>query len=159
MSEAETPVSALDRALGLSRLIVEEWPALRADFQRFYGMDLADAVAGGPDGHGIGLRDLGDLIGGLPQESALAASQGWHWTTLDELMALTVEITHQGTWASFQTMGASFASAGIKTRPKPPKPLRIPRPGEPDKQKSKSPETVADVISMFAAAGALDARR
>lgn len=153
MGPVEGQMSALDRAAGLAAFIVDNWGPLRADFRRFYGLDLAEAVGGGPDGWGLGLRDLQDLIAGLPPESAVAARHGWHWTQRDEMAAALVEIAHQNAWATGAIMRASYAA--IRRRPpRPQKPLRVPRPIDQSRRGVKA-RSVADVIAMFTAAGAL----
>lgn len=46
--------------------LTDEWGALEADFQRFYGLDLRRLLWV----EGVGCRRLWDLISGLPDGSA-----------------------------------------------------------------------------------------
>lgn len=110
-----------DLAMSLVRLLEEHWDALDADFQRFYGLDLA-AACWGPEE--IGLRRLHVLIQHLPTDSALSRSMGWAWDDHREMTATLVELQHDQA-VSARALVQAFS--GKKFRG-PPEPLRWPRP-------------------------------
>lgn len=75
-------------------MLIEHWPAIEADFRRFYHLDLPDLVFGS---HPATARRIEVLIGALPAESTLIAQdldpghRGWGNT--EELLALLLETT------------------------------------------------------------------
>lgn len=73
-------------------MLVEHWPAIEADFRRFYQLDLPDLVFGE---HPATARRLEVLIGGLPADSSLIAQdldpEHRGWGNAEELLALLLE--------------------------------------------------------------------
>ena len=89
---------------------------LRADFQRFYGLDL-DMV-----GHGIRCRRAADLATRLPREACVwqAFDKRMEWTVTDWLLASIADNTNFIAWT--KTKDASRRGAKWKGR--------VARPGE-----------------------------
>jgi hypothetical protein len=125
--------------LGLCELIDEYGAALLADFRRFYGIDLAEALYGSQP---IAPRLLLALAEELPDESALAAAVrgGPHhrgWTVTAHLMASVIDAVGEAAWVT--------AQANSKKRVR--RPHRFPRPTSPRRR----PVTVAALAERFGA--------
>lgn len=79
----------------------------------------------GQDLRVMGLRRIRVLIAGLPRDSVTvrATTPEAEWSTTDHLLAGLIEVIDQTSWRPVMP----HAKQGWK----PPKPLHIPRPGEP----------------------------
>lgn len=124
--------------LSLGRLVVSYFEPIEADFVRYYRTDLRDALWG-PEP--IGVRRLRALVMNLPLESAFGrgvygAPGPGSWGNAEELLAANVETTH----SVVRSIIAGFAMFAKAPKPKPPRPLSIPRPGK----KSRETEGAVD---------------
>nr|DAF39960.1 MAG TPA: protein of unknown function (DUF5361) [Caudoviricetes sp.] len=97
-------------------MLVKAPDSLRADFQRFYGLDLDDV------GHGIRCRRAADLAAHLPPEACVwrVLDPRMEWTVTDWLLAEIADNTGFNAWT--KTKDASRANARWKGR--------ITRPGD-----------------------------
>lgn len=127
---------------GARRFIERYGAVLEGDFQRYYGIDLAEAVSPG-EGQ-LTTRRLLALIYGLPAESAtvreLTDGQAG-WTSTDELLLHLVNLVqlwrHEWTLAHVsETDAASIPEPVLLTRPWEPDgqpgPVAVAAPPEPD---------------------------
>lgn len=98
----------------LVKLLRTSRAALRADFQRFYGLDL-DTL-----GHGLSVVRASDLAAYLPPDAAIyrESNPDWQWTLENQLLPAQVDALRWLVW--------SKTTDGQRNRnhPKP-----IPRPG------------------------------
>lgn len=129
---------------------MERFEALEADFARYYGVDLRAACWGD---HPVGMRRLRALIRGLPLDSALGRSVAPHrleWSTTEELLATLIEVTDAG--------NVMFFAAHSKPGTPRPRPIRVPRPGQPDgngaepARRRRRPATADDMRRFFGGA-------
>lgn len=104
------------------------WASTEADFQRYYGLNLAQACYGASP---LGTRRLMALLRGLPQESnfqrELNPDTGWGYQ--EELLALLAELMDYGN-------RLFYAAAPFKSKKKM-EPIKIPRPGGEKREKKK----------------------
>ena len=107
--------------------------ALRADFQRFYGLDLDEV------GHSVRVRRAADLAARLPAEARTwqAFDPRAAWTASDWLLAAIADNTGFLAWC--KTKDASRRGAKWKGR--------IPRPGE--RQAARSADTTAADVDVI----------
>lgn len=103
----------------------DHFEALEADFQRYYQIDLANALYGPQP---LGARRFVALIKWLPPEAAIWRATSTTWTTDNELAALTIEM--------LDSLRRLYIQAHSKKGGTPPKPIEIPRPW---KRKEKAP--------------------
>lgn len=74
-------------ALAAAACVEGYYPAVEADFQRFYGVDARDVLTGR-----IGVRRLTSLLEGMPADSALAREVlGSDWTSDTALLAVIAD--------------------------------------------------------------------
>lgn len=102
--------------------------------QRFYGLDLGEAIWGTCALSG---RRLGALVTGLPHDGALGVALGAYtpgWGTLEDLMALVAEIGHEGN----RILMAAHSEKGATI----PESLHIPRPHDPPPPERRMASTV-----------------
>lgn len=132
--------------LALSHIVDAHFGALEADFQRYYNLDLRRALWGEA---AIGARRLINLIEWLPPESALARScdplyAGTGWDNKTELLATIAELVDQHS--------RMFFIANSKKGTHPPKPIKIPRPGQ--RQEGRKTMDSVQAMNTIWAAGA-----
>lgn len=92
--------------------------ALRADFQRFYGLNLDDL------GKTYGVLHAAELAAHLPPESATMLAVAGGWSKTDLLLATLIDDFRFYMWAK--------SGGKAKNRPKP-----IPRPGVVDESRKR----------------------
>lgn len=129
-------------SLGLCELIDTHGAALLADFHRFYGIDLTEALYGT---RLMAPRLLLALAEELPDESALAAAvrggpQHRGWTVNAHLLASVIDAVGEAAWVTAQ------ANSRKRIR----RPRRFPRPAA----QQRRPVTVAALAERFGAAPA-----
>ncbi|GAU66658.1 hypothetical protein SSP35_03_03060 [Streptomyces sp. NBRC 110611] len=125
--------------LALCELTDEYGTALLADFRRFYGLDLAEALFGSQP---VAPSLLLGLVEELPEDSALAAAVrgGPHhrgWTVSAHLLASVIDAVNDAAWITAQ------ANSRKRIR----RPRRFPRPAADQRR----PATVADLARRFGA--------
>lgn len=91
---------------------------------------------------------------GLPLESAFARGAAGSpgpgsWHTVEELLASSIEVSHSTLRATIAGWGSLVPKN--KSRPTPPKPLRIPRPSDNTGQTRKRRSPKADLVRFFGA--------
>ena len=126
-------------SLALCELIDRHGGALVADFRRFYGLDLPDALFGTRP---VAPPLLLALVEELPDESALAAAlrggpDHRGWTVTAHLLASVIDAVGEGAWITAQ------AHSRKRVR----RPKRFPRPAA----GRRHPVTVADLAQRFGA--------
>lgn len=123
----------------LGWLIYTQCEALEADFQRFYALDFRQATWGE---EALGIRRLRALIRGLPPGSAVHRALDPHsdWTANEELLASLIEVVDLGNrW---------FFGANTKKGSQQPKPIKIPRPRD-DEKEPRKPSTPDEIQSFM----------
>ncbi|WP_413800090.1 hypothetical protein [Streptomyces iranensis] len=125
--------------LGLCELIDRYGAALLADFGRFYGIDLPEALYGSRP---TAPRLLLALVEELPDESAFAAAvrggpQHLGWTVTAHLLASVIDAVGEAAWVTAQ------ANSRKRIR----RPRRFPRPAA----QQRRPVTVAALAERFGA--------
>lgn len=120
-------------------MIIDHFAAIEADFQRFYALNLPDALWGR---RRMSARRLASLVRMIPSDSATArASSGW--SNLEELLALNAELSH----ATWRLLAIVHSKEGAKI----PDPLQIPRPGRADEPAGPSKSSASEVTAFFGA--------
>lgn len=103
----------------------EYFDEVEADFLRYYGLDLREALWGED---WIGVRRICALVEGLPSDSALGRKgdpPGGRWSTTDELLAVLIEVVDVGNRMFLKAHTAPGTDVG--------NPIHIPRPWEEDR--------------------------
>lgn len=122
-------------------MILEHFTELEADFLRFYGVDLPEALWGPAP---VSARRFRVLLEALPRESALVRGFDPHngaWGNTEELLAVLAEQVDAG--------NRLFFAAHAKKGTRPPKPLEIRRPGQvQQRRRQSSPAEVARFFGM-----------
>lgn len=130
--------------IGLGAFVVEHFSAIEADFQRFYGLDLA-ALLWGPEP--VTYRRLAALVRWIPPESSLGLSTGSHrpgWGATEELLKLVAELVDHG--------NRLFYSAHKRRGAPTPKAIEILRPPDPlEAPKKRRPATSEELKALFGA--------
>jgi hypothetical protein len=126
-------------SLALCELTDRHGAALLADFRRFYGLDLAEALYGSRP---VAPSLLLALAEELPDESAFAAAvrggpQHRGWTVSAHLLASVIDAVNEAAWITAQ------ANSRKRVR----RPRRFPRPDA----EQRRPATVADLAHRFGA--------
>jgi hypothetical protein len=113
----------------------EHFPAIEADWQRFYGRDLgADLYGPGA----LGFRRFSSLLEWLPPEAALWRSTKTSWSEERELLALQVEMV--------DSLRRAFILANSKKGARQPDPVRIPRPWDKSAKRERRGTRLNDLI-------------
>lgn len=120
---------------GLAGLVSEHFPALEADWVRYYGRDLASDLYG-PEP--MGVRRLLSLTRWLPPEAALWRSTGQAWDTHTELQATTVEM--------LDALLRAYLQVHSKKGAKQPQPVEIPRPWKRTEKPRQSGTPLSELI-------------
>lgn len=100
--------------------------ALEADFQRYYGLDLRDAIWGE---NAMGARRFMALVQWLPKDAAFFRAQNpsWEWDQDTELLAELIEVMDVG--------NRMYYEANTDKTAKQMKPVKIQRPWDTPKEK------------------------
>lgn len=102
-----------------------EWNAAEADFQRYYGIDLAHYIWV----ERASARRINALFQALGPDSASFRAQhpdDWAWGNEHELLAVNAELT--------DALYRAFFRANSKTGASQPRPIKITRPTQPKRQ-------------------------
>ena len=115
------------KIIGVGQTLRENWTALEADFQRFYGLNLAEVGS---------TRRLVNLLEHLPPESSVVSAH--HWSYRDEIAAISAEIAH-ASYVAFLHVHTDKTK-----RHQIPKPIRLPRPGRDTIGTRRGPRTAEE---------------
>lgn len=116
----------------------DHFDALEADFQHYYGIDLADALYGE---RSISTRRVVNLVRWLPPEAAVWRALEQSWSTGEELQALTIEL--------LDSIRRLYIQANTKKGTKLPEPIEIRRPWTPKNATRKSGTTLREMIGTM----------
>ena len=124
---------------GLVAVVNEHHAAVEADLLRYYGVDLLDLYRGG-----LSLRRLSVLLRALPRESATvqALDPSLSWGVAEHLAASTVDALHSILW----TYLAAYRGKGQSA---PPRPERVPRPGDPPQVEERGKMSDKSTVKAF----------
>jgi len=133
--------------VGLPEFLSEWWEAIEADFQRFYGLDLAQACWGS---QAVGVRRLHNLIQRLPDASELGralAGPAADWDDRTELLAVIGDRLGD---ALFLLQGLGGVKQPQRFPPLPRPPVET---GEPEMVEPPRMSTAAEIREFFHATG------
>jgi hypothetical protein len=131
------------KIVGLSRTVQERFGPLEADFQRYYGLNLTDALFG-PEP--ISSRRLFNLVVALPPGSATHrdADSSMAWTAGEHLLANIVDLLQENTMLTARSPWFK----GSKDAP--PQLERQARPGQrPAHADEPAPEELKEAIDAY----------
>lgn len=121
---------------GLVATIHQHYPAVEADFQRYYQLDLTRELYT----NDIPARRVEALVQWLPPEAATWRSMGRAWTTDQELAAITIEM--------LDSLRRLYIQAHTKQGAKQPDPIHIPRPWDQEKPAPRRGTTLQEMLRM-----------
>jgi hypothetical protein len=121
---------------GLAAIVRQHYPALEADFARYYQKDLGEElyVRNTP------ARRILSLVQWLPPDAALWRSMGNSWSTDQELLALNAEL--------LDSLRRLYLQAHSKPGARLPDPLHIPRPGDRETPQRPRGTTYKEMLRM-----------